>query len=81
MPPRFHQPNRIKTEGGAMRRKIEFVDIWVSIGMVATVLGAFVFFQASNGGAGFVTAPAEPVTNPPMKVLVQSMLQPAMPER
>lgn len=61
-----------------MKRKFELVDIMVSIGMVATVLGAYAFFQIPDGGAVSVTTAANHMTNPPMKALVQAKLQPAM---
>ena len=61
-----------------MKRKFEFVDIIVSIGMVATLLGAYAFFQASVGGAVTVPTAANYMTNPPMNALVQAKLQPAM---
>ncbi len=61
-----------------MKRKFELVDVIVSIGMVATLLGAFSFFQVNHGGAVSVTKAYNHMTNPSMSVLVQSKLQPAM---
>jgi hypothetical protein len=61
-----------------MKRKFEFVDVMVSIGMVATVFGAYAFFQVSDGGAVSVTTTANHMTNPPLKAMVQAKLQPAM---
>lgn len=61
-----------------MNRKLEVVDILVAIGMVATLAGGYLVFKASYGGASAVTTPIQPVTNPPMKLMLQSMLQPAM---
>ena len=61
-----------------MNRKLEFIDILVAIGMVSTLLGGYLVFKASYGGALAVTTPIQVGTNPPMKVMVQSMLQPAM---
>ena len=61
-----------------MNRKIEFIDILVAIGMVATLLGGYLVFKASYGGVLAVTIPTQVGTNPPMNVMVQSMLQPAM---
>lgn len=61
-----------------MKREFELMDVLVSIGMIATVFGAYVFFQASNGGAGFATTSATPATYPSIKMLVQKKLQPSM---
>ncbi|UCE63820.1 MAG: hypothetical protein JSU59_01280 [Nitrospirota bacterium] len=61
-----------------MKRKFELVDIIVSIGMVATLLGAYAFFQVSVGGAVTVNTAPNHMTNPPMNALVQAKLQPAM---
>ena len=61
-----------------MKRKFELVDVIVSIGMVATLLGAFAFFQVSIGSAVSVNKSANHITNPPMHVLVQAKLQPAI---
>ena len=61
-----------------MKRKFELVDVIVSIGMVATLLGAYAFFQVSVGGAVTVTTAANHMTNPPMNAMVQAKLQPAM---
>ena len=61
-----------------MKRKFEIVDIMVSIGMVATVLGAYAFFQVSDGSAISVTTATNHMTNAPIKALVQAKLQPAI---
>jgi hypothetical protein len=61
-----------------MQRKLEVVDVLVAIGMVATLLGGYLLFKASYGGALAVATPTNQVTNPPMKLMVQAMLQPAI---
>ena len=61
-----------------MKRKLELIDVMVSIGMVATLIGAYAFFQVSDGGALSFTSATNQMANPPMTVLVQAKLQPAM---
>ena len=61
-----------------MKRQLEAVDIFVAIGMVATLLGGYLVFKASYGGALAVTTPSHHATTAPMKLMIQSMLQPAM---
>ena len=61
-----------------MKRQLEAVDIFVAIGMVATLLGGYLVFKASYGGALAVTTPSHLATSPPLKLMIQSMLQPAM---
>jgi hypothetical protein len=61
-----------------MKRKFEFVDIMVSIGMVATLVGAYAFFQLGDGRAVTVNTTDNYMTNPPMNALVQAKLQPAI---
>ena len=60
-----------------MKRTLEFTDVMVAIGMIATMFGGYVFYQASYGGAFVTMTSADAMTNPSMKVMVQSMLQPA----
>ena len=50
-----------------MKRQLEAVDIFVAIGMVATLLGGYLVFKASYGGALAVTTPSHLATNPPVK--------------
>lgn len=59
-----------------MKRKLELVDLLVTIGMVATVFGGYMFYQASYGGTVPVMTPSQTTTNPPIQLMVQSMLQP-----
>ena len=61
-----------------MKRQLEAVDILVAIGMVATLLGGYLVFKASYGGALAVTTPSHLATSPPLKLMIRSMLQPAM---
>ena len=61
-----------------MKRKFELVDVMASIGMVATLLGAYAFFQVTDGGAVSISPAPHNMTNPPMKALVAAKLQPAM---
>ena len=61
-----------------MKRQLEAVDILVAIGMVATLFGGYLIFKASYGGVLAVTTASQVGTNPPMKLMIQSMLQPAM---
>ena len=60
-----------------MNRKLEIVDILVAIGMVATLFGGSLLFMVSYGGAwGIFTSTQS--GNPPTKLMVESMLQPAL---
>ena len=61
-----------------MKRNLEVIDILVAIGMVATLLGGYLLFMASYGGAFAVATPNTPVNNPPIQLMLQSMLQPSM---
>ena len=61
-----------------MKRKLELIDVMVSIGMVATLIGAYAFFHVSDGGAVSFTPATNQMAHPPMTVLVQAKLQPAM---
>ena len=61
-----------------MKRKLELIDVMVSIGMVATLIGAYAFFQVSDGAAVSFTPATNQMAHPTMTVLVQAKLQPAM---
>lgn len=61
-----------------MKRTLEFTDVMAVIGMVATMFGGYLFYQASYGGAFVTMTPADAMTNPSTKSMVQSMLQPAL---
>ncbi|GJL54014.1 MAG: hypothetical protein NPIRA02_11460 [Nitrospirales bacterium] len=61
-----------------MNRKLEIVDILVAIGMVATLFGGYLLFKASYGGSLAVTTSTQTAPHPPLKLMLQSMLQPAM---
>ena len=61
-----------------MKRQFEIVDIIVAIGMISTMIGALAFYQATYGGTAGIMTPTKAKPNPPMHVLVQTLLQPAM---
>lgn len=61
-----------------MKRKLEFTDVTVAIGMVATMFGGYLLYQASYGGAFPTMTPSDVMTNPSIKTMVQSRLQPAL---
>ncbi len=61
-----------------MKRKFEVVDVIATIGMVATLIGAYAFFQVSDGRAVTVNTTGHHMTSPSMTALVQAKLQPAI---
>lgn len=61
-----------------MKRKLAVIDLLVAIGMAATILGGYLIFQASYGGNWALPHPTQFKNNPPVHMIVQSMLQPAI---